>query len=160
MVSTAVVNVVELVVTSSFRDDECELDDDVQAAAAAASDRATNSARVRRSRPAPRLQKSVITHPQCHTRSVVRREAIVPPPARSESLDSVCRVEPPVVGVVGAGQLARMMQPAAIALGIPLRLLAEADGMSAAQVIADTTVGDYTDFATLRAWAEGCAVVT
>jgi 5-(carboxyamino)imidazole ribonucleotide synthase len=75
-------------------------------------------------------------------------------------LDSVCRVESPVVGVVGAGQLARMMQPAAIALGIPLRLLAEADGMSAAQVITDTEVGDYTDFATLRAWAERCTVVT
>jgi 5-(carboxyamino)imidazole ribonucleotide synthase len=69
-------------------------------------------------------------------------------------------VEAPVVGVVGAGQLARMMQPAAIALGVPLRLLAEADGMSAAQVIADTQVGDYTDYTVLRAWAEGCTVVT
>ncbi len=53
-----------------------------------------------------------------------------------------------------------MMQPAAIALGVPLRLLAEAEGMSATQVIVDTQVGDYTDFATLRAWAEGCSVVT
>jgi 5-(carboxyamino)imidazole ribonucleotide synthase len=69
-------------------------------------------------------------------------------------------VEAPVVGVVGAGQLARMMQPAAIALGVPLRLLAEAAGMSAAQVIVDTEVGDYTDFATLRSWADGCTVVT
>ena len=65
-----------------------------------------------------------------------------------------------MVGVIGAGQLARMMQPAAIALGVPLRLLAEAEGMSAAQVIADTTVGDYTDFPTVRAWADGCTVVT
>ena len=72
----------------------------------------------------------------------------------------MCAVETPVVGVVGAGQLARMMQQAAIALGVPLRLLAEAEGMSAAQVIADTQVGDYTDYPTLRAWAEGCAVVT
>jgi 5-(carboxyamino)imidazole ribonucleotide synthase len=69
-------------------------------------------------------------------------------------------VEAPVVGVVGAGQLARMMQPAAVALAVPLRLLAEAEGMSAAQVIADTQVGDYLDYPTLRAWAEGCAVVT
>ncbi|MFY9915502.1 MAG: 5-(carboxyamino)imidazole ribonucleotide synthase [Nocardioidaceae bacterium] len=69
-------------------------------------------------------------------------------------------METPVVGVIGAGQLARMMQPAAIALGVPLRLLAEAEGMSAAQVIADTTVGDYTDFPTVRAWADGCTVVT
>ncbi len=53
-----------------------------------------------------------------------------------------------------------MMQPAAIALGVPLRMLAEAEGMAAAQVIADTQVGDYTDYPTLRAWADGCAVVT
>ena len=65
-----------------------------------------------------------------------------------------------MVGVVGAGQLARMMQPAAIALGIPLRLLAEGEGMSATRVIVDTQVGDYKDFATLRPWADGCAVVT
>lgn len=65
-----------------------------------------------------------------------------------------------MVGVVGAGQLARMMQPAAIALGIPLRLLAEADDASAAQVIRDVTLGDYTDLDTLEAWAKDCAVVT
>jgi 5-(carboxyamino)imidazole ribonucleotide synthase len=69
-------------------------------------------------------------------------------------------VETPVVGVVGAGQLARMMQQAAIGLGVPLRLLAEVADGSAAQVIADTEVGDYTDLATLRRWAKLCAVVT
>jgi 5-(carboxyamino)imidazole ribonucleotide synthase len=69
-------------------------------------------------------------------------------------------VETPVVGVVGAGQLARMMQQAAIGLGIPLRLLAEHPDGSAAQVITDSRVGDYTDLETLRAWAKGCSVVT
>jgi 5-(carboxyamino)imidazole ribonucleotide synthase len=69
-------------------------------------------------------------------------------------------VSSPVIGVVGAGQLARMMQPAAIGLGVPLRLLAEAPDASAAQVIVDSTVGDYTDLATLRDWAFGCTVVT
>jgi 5-(carboxyamino)imidazole ribonucleotide synthase len=69
-------------------------------------------------------------------------------------------VETPVIGVIGAGQLARMMQPAAIALGVPLRLLAEAADASAAQVIADSEVGDYTDLDTLRRWAKGCDVVT
>jgi 5-(carboxyamino)imidazole ribonucleotide synthase len=69
-------------------------------------------------------------------------------------------VETPVVGVVGAGQLARMMQQAAIGLGVPLRLLAEAGDASAAQVIADSEVGDYTDLDTLRRWAKGCDVVT
>jgi 5-(carboxyamino)imidazole ribonucleotide synthase len=65
-----------------------------------------------------------------------------------------------MVGIVGAGQLARMLQEAAIALGVPLRLLAEAADASAAQVISDVTVGDYTDLDVLRNWARGCAVVT
>lgn len=66
----------------------------------------------------------------------------------------------PSVGVVGAGQLARMMQQAAIGLGVPLKLLAETADGSAAQVIVDTTVGDYTDWDTLSAWAKGTHVVT
>jgi 5-(carboxyamino)imidazole ribonucleotide synthase len=56
----------------------------------------------------------------------------------------------PRVAVIGGGQLARMMAQPAIALGVPLRLLAEADGVSAAQVIPDQLVGDYRDLATLR----------
>src|SRR5689334_4690449 len=53
-----------------------------------------------------------------------------------------------------------MMAEPAAALGIPLRLLAEAPGVSAAQVVPDHTVGDYTDLETLRVVTEGCAVVT
>ena len=64
------------------------------------------------------------------------------------------------MAVIGGGQLARMMAEPAAALGIPLRLLAEAPGVSAAQVIPDHTVGDYTDLATLRAVTAGCEVVT
>lgn len=66
----------------------------------------------------------------------------------------------PRIAVIGGGQLARMMAPPAIALGVPLRLLAEAEGVSAAQVIPDQQVGDYRDLATLRAVTEGCSVVT
>ncbi len=66
----------------------------------------------------------------------------------------------PTVAVIGGGQLARMMAQAAVALGVPLRLLAEAPGVSAAQVVADSVVGDYRDLDTLRAVTEGCAVVT
>jgi len=62
--------------------------------------------------------------------------------------------------VVGGGQLARMTQQAAIGLGVPLRLLAEGPDVSAAQVVADTVVGDYRDLATLRHVAHGCAVMT
>lgn len=53
-----------------------------------------------------------------------------------------------------------MMAQPAISLGLPLRLLAEAPGVSAAQVIPDHVVGDYTDLATLRAVTTGCPVVT
>jgi 5-(carboxyamino)imidazole ribonucleotide synthase len=53
-----------------------------------------------------------------------------------------------------------MLAEPAAALGIPLRLLAEAPGMSAAQVIPDHEVGDYTDLATLERLVDGCRVVT
>src|SRR3954469_21429346 len=53
-----------------------------------------------------------------------------------------------------------MMAEPAAALGLPLRLLAEAEGVSAAQVIPDHQVGDYRDLATLRAVTAGCPVVT
>ena len=66
----------------------------------------------------------------------------------------------PTLAVIGGGQLARMMAQPAIALGLPLRLLAEAPGVSAAQVIPDQVVGDYTDLATLREVTAGCRVVT
>jgi 5-(carboxyamino)imidazole ribonucleotide synthase len=66
----------------------------------------------------------------------------------------------PVVAVIGGGQLARMMAEPAAAMGLPLRLLAEAQGVSAAQVIPDHVVGDYRDLDTLRAVTDGCAVVT
>lgn len=66
----------------------------------------------------------------------------------------------PVLSVIGGGQLARMMEQAAIALGVPVRLLAESPDVSAAQVNRDPLVGDYRDLATLRRAVEGCAVVT
>lgn len=66
----------------------------------------------------------------------------------------------PVLGIVGAGQLARMMAAPAQAMGISLRLLAEAADGSAAQVIRDHIVGDYKDLATLRAFAVGLDAIT
>jgi 5-(carboxyamino)imidazole ribonucleotide synthase len=53
-----------------------------------------------------------------------------------------------------------MMAQAAVALGVPIRLLAEGPGVSAAQVVRDPLVGDYRDLDTLREVAEGCAAVT
>jgi len=66
----------------------------------------------------------------------------------------------PTVAIIGGGQLARMLAEPAAALGIPLRLLAEAEGVSAAQVIPDTLVGDHRDLEALRKVTDGAAVVT
>jgi 5-(carboxyamino)imidazole ribonucleotide synthase len=66
----------------------------------------------------------------------------------------------PVVGMVGAGQLARMTHQAAIALGQSLRILAESADDGAALVAADVVVGDYRSLATLREFAAGCDVLT
>ena len=66
----------------------------------------------------------------------------------------------PTVAVVGGGQLARMMQQAAIGLGVPLRLLAEGPDVAAAQVVRDPLVGDFRDLDLLREVARGCAVMT
>ena len=63
-----------------------------------------------------------------------------------------------VVGVIGGGQLARMMIPAAVGLGIELRVLAEAPDASAR--LAATVVGDYRDPLTVLAFAHGCDVIT
>ena len=68
--------------------------------------------------------------------------------------------KPPVLAVVGGGQLARMMAQSAVGLGLPLRLLAEGPDVSAAQVVPDALVGDYRDLDTLRKVTEDCAVLT
>ncbi|MEB0014927.1 hypothetical protein QN416_25340, partial [Glaciimonas sp. Cout2] len=51
-----------------------------------------------------------------------------------------------------------MLIPAAVNLGIDLRVLAEADGMSAG--LAATRVGDYHDLDTVLAFAETVDVIT
>jgi len=66
----------------------------------------------------------------------------------------------PVVGMVGGGQLARMTHQAAISLGQSLRILAVAPDDGAAQVAADVYLGHHTDLDALRAFANGCDVVT
>jgi 5-(carboxyamino)imidazole ribonucleotide synthase len=62
------------------------------------------------------------------------------------------------VGVIGGGQLARMMTPPAINLGLDLKVLAEAEGSSAA--LATTQVGDYTHLDVVREFAETVDVIT
>lgn len=62
------------------------------------------------------------------------------------------------VGVIGGGQLARMMIAPAVELGLDLRVLAEEEGMAAG--LAATAVGDYRDLETVRAFAADVDVVT
>ena len=62
------------------------------------------------------------------------------------------------VGVIGGGQLARMMIPAAINLGLDYRVLAENEGSSAK--LAATAVGDYTHVQTVLDFAADCDVIT
>jgi 5-(carboxyamino)imidazole ribonucleotide synthase len=62
------------------------------------------------------------------------------------------------VGVVGGGQLARMMIAPAVELGVDLRVLAEEEAMAAS--LAASAVGDYRDAATVLAFARDVDVVT
>ena len=65
----------------------------------------------------------------------------------------------PTVGVIGAGQLARMSVAPAAALGVNLLLLANNAQESGAQ-ITNHVVGDYKDLETVRAFARKCDVIT
>ena len=65
----------------------------------------------------------------------------------------------PTVGIIGAGQLARMSVAPAAALGINLLLLAQHDEDSGAQ-IAKHVVGNFRDLATVVEFAKKCDVIT
>ena len=65
----------------------------------------------------------------------------------------------PTVGVIGAGQLARMMVAPATELGITLRLFATSSEDSGAQVCSHV-VGDYKNIEHLKKFAEECDVIT
>jgi len=65
----------------------------------------------------------------------------------------------PRVGVIGAGQLARMMVAPAAALGVDLVLFA-ADASDSGAQITHHVVGDYTNLAQVLDFAKECDVVT
>jgi 5-(carboxyamino)imidazole ribonucleotide synthase len=66
----------------------------------------------------------------------------------------------PRVGILGAGQLARMDVQAAIALDLEVRVLAASDDDAAVLAGAEAIVGDHSDPAVLEAFASGVDVVT
>ncbi len=81
------------------------------------------------------------------------------PSERSEAAARSRGIEP-VVGIVGGGQLARMLGEAAAPLGVHVRVLASPTDEGAADVVVDTVVGDHTDAAVLDAFADSVDVVT
>lgn len=66
----------------------------------------------------------------------------------------------PSIGIVGAGQLARMTLPEAVPLGIDLRLLAERGDDSAALVAKHVALGAPDSITDLRRFAQTCDVLT
>jgi 5-(carboxyamino)imidazole ribonucleotide synthase len=64
------------------------------------------------------------------------------------------------IGIIGAGQLARMMHQAAIPLGIRVRILAGSRSESAAQVAPDVVLGSPDDPVAVANFAQTCRVVT
>ncbi|WP_130865944.1 5-(carboxyamino)imidazole ribonucleotide synthase [Acidipropionibacterium timonense] len=70
------------------------------------------------------------------------------------------RVTSYTIGIIGGGQLARMMHQASIGLGIHTRLLATAPDESAAQVMNDVVIGSHLDHDAVLRFARGCDAVT
>ncbi len=71
-------------------------------------------------------------------------------------------VTPPggVIGILGGGQLGRMLALAGARLGFDMRVLTPDADSPAARVCASVTRADYDDADAVRAFAKGCAVVT
>lgn len=65
----------------------------------------------------------------------------------------------PIVGILGGGQLGRMMALAAIPMGIGVRFLAPG-AAGPMKGLGEQTVGDWEDPTVIRAWADGLSVVT
>lgn len=66
----------------------------------------------------------------------------------------------PIVGIVGGGQLARMLAEAAFPLGVHVRLFASPNDEGAAEVIPDVTFGSIEDREALIAFANTVDVLT
>ncbi len=71
------------------------------------------------------------------------------------------RLEPgSTIGIVGGGQLGRMLSMAAARLGMRCHIYSDAETSPAAEVSADSLTGDYRDAEKLEAFAQGVDVVT
>lgn len=80
-------------------------------------------------------------------------------PAYNTSRATPVQASPPTIGILGGGQLGRMLALAAVRLGMEVRILTpEASGAEAA--FSNVTVGDWTDSNVLRNFAVGCDAIT
>lgn len=66
----------------------------------------------------------------------------------------------PRIGVIGGGQLARMLAEAATPLGVHVRVLASPVDEGAPAVVPDTVIGDHADPSVLDAFADSVDVIT
>ena len=64
------------------------------------------------------------------------------------------------IGIIGAGQLARMMIEAATPLDLDIALLATSPDDGAARIWPDVTIGSPDDVETVAAFARTCDLVT
>ena len=65
-----------------------------------------------------------------------------------------------MIGILGGGQLGRMLAGAAAQLGFNVSIFCPETDCPAARVAAAHTIGDYTNQTALLAWAKTCDVVT
>jgi len=65
-----------------------------------------------------------------------------------------------IIGILGGGQLARMMGNAAARLGLNVHIYNPSADCPAAQIANKLIVGDYDDAEAVMAFAKGCDVVT
>lgn len=84
-----------------------------------------------------------------------------PSPPDADGVSAHAQPEPgfPTVGILGGGQLGRMMAAAALQLGLQTRFF-QTDDSGPTAGVARVFTGDWTDTQTLRAFIDGCDVVT
>ncbi|MEO1660010.1 MAG: 5-(carboxyamino)imidazole ribonucleotide synthase [Pseudomonadota bacterium] len=64
------------------------------------------------------------------------------------------------IGILGGGQLGRMLSTAAAQLGFDVSIYCPETDCPAARVSRDHVASDYDDYAAMLAWAESCDVIT
>src|SRR5688572_23918127 len=103
--------------------------------------------------PPRRRRRNVSASDSARQLAIPTRSASVPEPQGSATVKHR-------VGIVGAGQLARMMAQAAIPLGIELTLLAASPDDGAAKVVPNVVVGSPDDPDRIRELAARVDVIT